>query len=49
MFVSDLTRARRCGIEVAGYTADQDIMVRFLPACGSSDGKEVKDVPAACP
>ena len=48
MYVSDLTRALCGGIEVAGWTADQEILVRFLPACGPSDGKEVKDVPAAC-
>ena len=49
MYVSDLTRARRGGIEVAGWMADREILVRFLPACGSSDGKEVKEVRAACP
>ena len=35
------------GLEVAGWTVDQKVQVRFpatLTACGPSDGKEVKDV-----
>ena len=42
--------ARRGGAEVAAWTLDRKIRVRFpalkytLTACGPSDGKEVKDV-----
>ena len=37
------TSARRGGAEVADWTLDRKIRIRF-PACGPSDGKEVKDV-----
>ena len=40
--------ARRDGAEVAGWTLDREIWVRFLAypqrVCGPSNGKEVKDV-----
>ena len=37
------TRARRDGVEVAGWTVDRKTRLT-LTACGPSDGKEVKDV-----
>ena len=39
--------ARRGGVELAGWTVDREIRVRFpayLTAFGPSDGKDVKDV-----
>ena len=43
---SRITCVRRGDVEVAGLTVDREIRIRFLTltACGSSDGKEVKDI-----
>ena len=41
-------KAHRGGVEVAGWTLDREIRVRFpvhtLTACGPSNGKGVKDL-----